>query len=287
MLITVTTDFGWEDGYVGAMKGVISRIAPGVPLVDITHDLPPQDLRSAAYVLWTTVPYFPKESVHLVVVDPGVGTARYPIAVRSPWGILVGPDNGVFSYLWAVSSPGLCVVLQNPDFHLKLNSIMDRSVELSSTFHGRDIFAPAAAHLARGVPLEVLGPSLEELGSDPVRLSLPGLWLEDTHILGEVLYVDHFGNIITSVGRLVWEGDRLHLRALFHNMPPVRFVAEQVQVIVKGCPIGPIHHTYGEVEEGASLALVGSAGMLEVGVNQGHAASQLDVQLGDPIEVVW
>jgi hypothetical protein len=288
MLITLTTDFGLEDGYVGAMKGVISRIAPGIPLVDITHSLPPQDLRSAAYVLWTTVPYFPQESVHLVVVDPGVGTARHPIAVQSPWGILVGPDNGVFSYLWEMSSPGLGVILsgsasgQNPDFPPKLDSV----TKVSNTFHGRDIFAPAAAYLARGVPLEALGSPIRDVRSDPVRLPPPVLRLEDTRILGEVIYVDHFGNVITSIGRLVWEGRRLHLQSPFHDVSPISFLAEEVRVIVKGCSIGPIRHTYGDVEVGTSLALVGSAGMLEVGVNQGHAASQLDVQVGAPVEVV-
>jgi hypothetical protein len=282
MLITLTTDFGLVDGYVGAMKGVMARIAPGVPLVDITHSLPPQDVRSAAYVLWTTVPYFPRTSVHLVVVDPGVGTARRPIAVQSPWGSLVGPDNGVFSYLWALSPPTSGAILQNPDFRLALDDFSDG---VSSTFHGRDIFAPAAAHLARGVSMEDLGPSLSDI-DPPVRFPLPELALDSGHIRGEVIYIDHFGNIITSIGRLLWEEVRLHLQPVFHELSPIRFVARQARVFMNGRAIGPIRHTYGEVAIGASLALVGSAGMLEVGVNQGHAASRLAVQVGDPVEIV-
>lgn len=290
MLITLTTDFGVEDGYVGAMKGVISCIAPGVSLVDITHDLSPQDVRSAAYVLWTTVPYFPKTSVHLVVVDPGVGMARRPIAVQSPWGVLVGPDNGVFSYLWTLSPPSLGVILQNSDFHCEPASLGDMA---SSTFHGRDIFAPAAAYIARGVPLEALGPRLKNGplagaagSSDLVRLPLPKLTWDDTRLSGEVIYMDHFGNAITSIGRLVWEGAQLHVRAAFRDVPALHFAAERAEVFVKGRAIGPVRHTYGEVAIGSPLALVGSAGMLEIGVNQGHAASRLELQVGNSVEVV-
>ena len=159
MLISLTTDFGQDDGYVGSMKGVMARIAPGVPFVDITHAIPPQSVRVAAFVLWTSLPYFPADSVHLVVVDPGVGTARRAIASRTPWGTLVGPDNGVFSYVWAAAPPDLSVALENTAYQLPATS---------QTFHGRDVFAPAAAHLSTGVPLAALGADV----ADPKRLSL-------------------------------------------------------------------------------------------------------------------
>ena len=148
MLITLTTDFGMQDAYVSIMKGVMARIAPNAPLVDITHTIPPQDVRAAAYLLWTALPYFPEESVHLVVVDPGVGTERRAIAARTAWGALVGPDNGVFSYVWASTPASQIVALENPAY---------QRPQVSHTFHGRDVFAPAAAHLARGAPLAESG----------------------------------------------------------------------------------------------------------------------------------
>ena len=279
MLITLTTDFGTQDGYVAAMKGVLSSLAPGVPLVDITHAIPPQDVRSAAYVLWTAVPYFPAESVHLVVVDPGVGTARHPIAVRTLWGTLVGPDNGVFSYLWAVAPSDLVVIVEESKYRLPV---------VSSTFHGRDIFAPAAAYVAGsagspGVPLEALGPPLEA----PVCLPLPRLTLEPGRIQGEILYVDRFGNAITSIGRLHWQGEQLHLEAAFPPAQHAPIPATRARVVLKGRDLGPVRHTYAESAPGAALALVGSEGMLELAVNQGHGATALGVAVGDVVDLVF
>ncbi len=275
MLITLTTDFGLQDGYVGVMKGVMATIAPGVPMVDLTHLIPPQDVRSAAYVLWTALPYFPQESVHLVVVDPGVGTRRRPIAAATPWGLLVGPDNGVFSYVWEAAPPSRIVELANPRY------LRDT---VSNTFHGRDIFSPAAAHLARGVPLERLGPPVD----DPVRLPPPSLEVERRRLRGEVLYVDHFGNCITSIGLLVWDGDYLQFDPVFgeegeHLMLP----AARVRVRVGGRELEGIRRTYGLVAKGEPLALVGSEGLLEVAVAQGHGAEHLGLHIGDPVEVIW
>ncbi len=275
MIITLTTDFGIDDGYVAAMKGVLSSIAPGVPLIDITHRIPPQDVRSAAYVLWSTIPYFPPESVHLVVVDPGVGTARLPIASRTPWGSMVGPDNGVFSYLWALSPPKVSIALQDPTYHRHT---------VSHTFHGRDIFAPAAAHLAQGVPLEDLGPRLKT----PKYIQLPRLDVEAVHIQGEVIYIDHFGNAITSIGRLLWNSPTmLHLEPAFQpisGLPPA-FSAPDTHVIVKNRRLGPIRATYGDVSVGAPLALIGSEGMLELAANQGRGAEVLNLHIGAPVDL--
>ncbi len=272
MLITITTDFGTRDGYVGTMKGVIAGIAPDVPCIDITQEIPPQDVRSAAYVLWTVLPYFPPDSIHIVVVDPGVGTARRPIAARTSWGTLVGPDNGVFSYVWEAAPPTRIVELANPAY---------RNVAVSSTFHGRDIFSPAAAHLARGVPLDEFGSEV----TDPVRLPAPVLTVTESVIAGEVIYIDHFGNVITSIGRLVWDGALLALDPAFGEVPSGIINAGRVRVIAAGRDLGPVRRTYGEVATGEPLALVGSEGLLELAVNRGHGVQVLGLAIGDPVEI--
>lgn len=270
MLISLTTDFGEQDGYVGVMKGVMAGIAPGATFVDLTHAIPPQDIRSAAYVLWTALPYFPPDSVHLVVVDPGVGTSRRPIAARTAWGTLVGPDNGVFSYVWAAAPPRAVVELVNPRY---------RRSDVCATFHGRDIFSPAVAYLARGIPLEDFGPPVP----DPVTLPLPLLEVEGQMLRGEVLYVDHFGNVITSIGRLVWEGDLLHLDPAFGAAPTLTLHSRRCEVFAAGRSLGAIRHTYGEVAPGEPLALVGSEGLLELAISHGHGGRALGLSIGAPV----
>ncbi|MGC9523113.1 MAG: SAM hydrolase/SAM-dependent halogenase family protein [Anaerolineae bacterium] len=272
MLISLTTDFGIDDGYVGTMKGVMAGIAPGVTFVDITHTIEPQNVCAAAYVLWTALPYFPEQSVHLVVVDPGVGTERRAIASRTAWGVLVGPDNGVFSYLWATAKPELTVALENTNY---------QRVAVSQTFHGRDIFAPAAAHIAAGVPLEKFG----SVVTDPVRLPIPAMQVTTAGIYGEVLYIDHFGNAITSIGRLVWEGSLLHLDPVFGEAEARIINADRVRVRAAGRDLGPVRRTYGQVPVGEALALVGSEGMLELAANQGRGADALSLDVGDPVEI--
>jgi S-adenosyl-L-methionine hydrolase (adenosine-forming) len=276
VIISLTTDFGLSDGYVGAMKGIISAIAPGVPLIDISHAIAPQNLIAAAYVLWTSVPYFPEQSVHLVVVDPGVGTERRAIASRTPWGVLVGPDNGIFTYLWAAAQPDLTVAVENPKYC---------RTTISSTFHGRDIFAPVAAYIAAGVPLEELGPVV----AHPVRLALPRMEVDSYRVRGEVIHIDHFGNAITNIGRLIWEGAVLHLDEALGAVEPRMIDAERVGVRLPDHAahqeIGRIQRTYGKASPGEALALVGSEGMLEIAVNQGHAVRTLGLRVGDPVEI--
>ena len=272
MLISLTTDFGLQDGYVGTMKAVMAGIVPGVMQVDITHEVPPQDVGAAAYVLWTSLPYFPAQSVHLVVVDPGVGTTRRAIASQTAWGTLVGPDNGVFSYVWHAAPPQLTVALAAPAY---------RRAAVSRTFHGRDIFAPAAAHIAAGVPLAAFGPEVD----DPVRLPVPRMTMGDEAIHGEVIYIDRFGNAITSIGRLVWDGRLLRLDPVFAESDPRVIQAELVTVRVGGRAIGSIRRTYGEVAPGEALALVGSEGLLEIATHGGHGARELGVAVGDPVEI--
>ncbi len=272
-ILTLLTDFGTEDEYVGVMKGVILSIAPHVRLVDLTHQIPPQDVRRAAFLLSNAVPFFPPDTVHLAVVDPGVGTARRPLAVRTPVGTFVGPDNGLFSYVLAEVPHWGAVELRNPAYRLR---------HVSSTFHGRDIFAPAAAHLAMGAPLEALGPPV----TDPQRLPLPYLELGDGWLEGEVLHADRFGNLVTSIGRLRWEGGRLLLVPAFRPNPPrYALSATAARVVAAGLELPGIRRTYGEVPSGSPLALVGSSGFLEIAVREGSAAEQLGLRVGDRVRL--
>ena len=278
MVISLTTDFGDSDGYVGTMKGVMAGIAPGVTTIDITHAIEPQGVAEAAYVLWTSLRYFPPGSVHLAVVDPGVGTARRAIASQTAWGVLVGPDNGVFSFVWAAAPSTLTVALENPAYRLG---------DVSATFHGRDVFAPAAAHIAAGVALEAFGPAV----TDMVRLPLPSVDEVAGGVRGAVIAVDRFGNAITSIGRLIWDRTRLHLASAFGQMLSGKtlsatFDADAVTVVGGRRALGPVRRTYGEVGVGEPLALIGSEGMLEIAVNRGHAARELGLGVGDRVSLI-
>lgn len=275
-IIALTTDFGIADGYVGTMKGMMLGIAPDARLVDVTHQIEPQDVRQTAYVLHTVYLFFPVRTVHLVVVDPGVGSARRAIALRTTHGSFVGPDNGVFSYVMAEQEIKVAVELVNPRYHL---------THVSQTFHGRDIFAPAAAHLAAGVPIAELGPPI----SDLVTLPLPRLRITPGMIRGEVLHIDHFGNVVTSIGRLFWRREELWLEPAFAGREgeKVRFQAHQASVTVGGRQIQGIQRTYADGEAGDTLALVGSEGHLEIAVRGGSGADELDVHTGDPVELRW
>jgi hypothetical protein len=275
-IITLTTDFGIEDSYVGTMKGVMLDIAPHARLVDITHQITPQDVRQTAYVLYAAYHFFPSQAYHLVVVDPGVGSARRAIAVQLSHGTFVGPDNGVFSYVMAQESIEAIVELANPCYRLPV---------VSETFHGRDVFAPGAAHLAAGVSLDQLGPAI----SDPVRLSLPRLDVAPGAIRGEVLHVDHFGNVTTSIGRLHWRGDKLSFVPAFRRQiaEQARFSAEDAVVVAGGRKMQGMRRTYAEVEPGHVLTLVGSQGHLEIAVREGSGAQRLGLHVGDPVELHW
>jgi S-adenosylmethionine hydrolase len=271
-LVTLITDFGTADGYVGAVKGVILSIAPRAQVIDISHEVTPHDVRQAAFILHNVYPYFPPHSVHLVIVDPGVGSARRPIALRTPSGIFVGPDNGVFSYVMAREPIKELVALTNLRYRLPRQSY---------TFHGRDIFAPAAASLALGVPLTRLGQPVR----DHFALPLPRLEIGRESIRGEVLHVDHFGNLITSIGFLVWCGEMLELRPAFGEGERVRFNASSARVKVDDTEISGVSHTYAEGVPGRLLALVGSGGYLEIAVREGNAAHKLGVSVGTGVLV--
>lgn len=273
-VLTLTTDFGTSDGYVGTMKGVILSIAPQARLVDLSHAIPAHGVRSAAYVLYAAAPFFPEGAVHLVVVDPGVGTQRRALAFRTSRATFVGPDNGLFTYVLMEAGRWQVVELNNPAYHLE---------HVSATFHGRDVFAPAAAHLAAGVPLEDLGSPV----TNPLFLPPPRLEVGWEELVGEVLHVDRFGNLITSIGRLHWERRQVKLTPAFQaeSVPRASFPPGRVQVEIAGMRLQGLHRTYGAVEVDQPLALVGSGGFLEIGVREGSAAERLGAKRGDPVIV--
>jgi S-adenosyl-L-methionine hydrolase (adenosine-forming) len=276
-ILALLTDFGLSDAYVGTMQGVILSICPQAQIVDVTHHIAPQNVRQAAYVLLTAFRYFPPETVFVVVVDPGVGMAREPIAVATDYGHYIAPNNGVLSYVLAHNVPRRAVVLDNPDYHLS---------GVSMTFHGRDIFSPAGAHVANGVPLTALGPDLPEL----VKLPAPELARAGQQVRGEVLHIDHFGNVITSIGQLAWLArDTLELRPRFgpDQAAQIRLEAATCAVTTGAHRFTPLRRTYGAVAPGELTALVGSAGQLEIGMNQGSAAAELGLTLGDPVTLHW
>ncbi|ARA95051.1 hypothetical protein AWN76_006805 [Rhodothermaceae bacterium RA] len=259
-LITLTTDFGTGDAYVAAMKGTILSILPEARLVDITHDIAPQDVMAAAFVLREAVPYFPRGAVHLVVVDPGVGTDRRAVALAAHGSRFVGPDNGLFALLLDGAAPDVVVSLDRPAYW--------RTPNPSQTFHGRDIFAPVAAHLAAGRTLSDVGTPIDALR--PMHWALP---IPDAQgIRGWVVHIDHFGNCITNI-----PADLLHARRAGR---PIKCFAGSA--ILHG-----LHTTYGDVAPGEPLLLIGSSGLLEIAVHAGNAADLLSIRKGDPVNVVF
>jgi S-adenosylmethionine hydrolase len=244
--ITLLTDFGTVDGYVAEMKGVLSTLAPAIPLLDLSHDIPPQDITAARLALARCWRRFPAGTVHLVVVDPGVGTSRAALAVASDGRFLVGPDNGVLSpALFALDAQ--VVQLGVPD-------------SASPTFHGRDVFAPAAARLATGIPLDGLGERLLH----PVRLRTPAPRRDtDGTLHGEVLTIDRFGNAIT-------------------NLMPAP--GAMPQAVAAGVHRLRVVRTYAEAEDGEAVALVGSSGWLELAERNGNAAATLGLRRGDTVQ---
>jgi S-adenosyl-L-methionine hydrolase (adenosine-forming) len=260
--IAMLTDFGYRDHYVGAMKGVIASIAPGAPLIDITHGVPAQSIVAGAIALAQSWRLFPAGTVFLVVIDPGVGTTRLPVAVQTRAGArFVGPDNGVLSLALEDAGPARAVELRSPRYRL---------AHVSATFHGRDIFAPAAAHLWRGVKLESLGSPLRD-GLTRLELAEPREGIEE--LRGEVLYADGFGNLVSNIGR-----DAL---AQFE----ARFPAMRLSVRIDGGAPMEIVQAYGDVRQGVPLATFGSFKLLEIAVRNGSAAQHFAAGPGAMVTV--
>ncbi len=241
---------------MGILKGVILSICPSADLVDLTHEIAPQDVLGACLTLEAALPFFPEGTVHLVVVDPGVGSARRPLALRAGGHCLVGPDNGVLTPALR-GARWTAVTLAAPEYRL---------ADVSRTFHGRDVFAPAAAYLAAGVPLERLGPAV----TDPVLLPIPESRLEGRALVGEVLDVDRFGNLLTSI-------DAARLAEVPGDGPPV--------VEVAGQPVGGLVDAYAEGPADRPAAIVGSTGRLEIFVRSGSARLALGAGRGAPVRV--
>ncbi len=258
-VITLLTDFGLEDGYVAAIKGVIAGVAPDARVVDVTHLVPPQDVAFARFRLLTVAPFFPPGTIHLAVVDPGVGTARRALAIRCRSGsCLVGPDNGLLSGALDADPAHAVVELAEPRFW--------RTDNPSATFHGRDVFAPVAAHLARGVELEALGPLIppDALVTLDIRHPTPGAG----GVEGTVQATDRFGNLISNIPATL--------------LP----VGAEWRASIHGRTF-PGRRTYADVPPGEPLALAGSHGFVEVAVHRGDARSTLGASLGDRLEIRW
>jgi S-adenosylmethionine hydrolase len=268
-IVTVTTDFGTRDAYVPAMKGTMLSIAPTARLVDVTHQISPQDVMESAFVLKSAYPFFPDGTVHLVVVDPGVGTARRAVALRHDDHWFVGPDNGVFPLVLDGQAPEEVVELDAPEAW--------RTESPSTTFQGRDIFSPAAAHLAAGRSLREVGAPIETL--EPLQWARP--ITDDDTVQGWIVHVDHFGNCITNIRRSTVAA------ALALDDPPSEERLPPVKAYVGNTVLETVCSTYGDVAEEEPLLLFGSTGFLEVAVNGGSAAERLDIRKGDSIKLAF
>jgi S-adenosylmethionine hydrolase len=258
-VITLTTDFGSDDYEAGVLKGVIWKIAPTVHIADLSHDISPHDILEAALLLWRAVPFFPDGTIHVAVVDPGVGTSRRGIAALVGSQYFVGPDNGLVSLLLTkfegFNQPTKFVHLDRPEYWLPA---------VSHVFHGRDVFAPVAAHLAIGVPFASLGTMI----NDPVRLNIPNPKEIQGGWIGQVIHIDHFGNLSTN----------LHASYLK--------TTKEVMINIKGELITGLVSTFGERPAGTLVALLDSNGSLAISVVNGSAAQVLNSRVGDKIEVL-
>ncbi len=255
-IITLTTDFGTRDWFVGTMKGVVLGLAPRAAIVDITHEIPAGDIRAGAFALAAGCRFFPKGTIHVAVVDPGVGGARKAIAVQTANYFFVGPDNGVLS--WALAKEKIKSVrrLENTNYFLQ---------PVSHTFHGRDIFAPVAAHLSRGTPIRKFGPAQKDF----VRLPWPRPRARHNRIEGEVVFVDRFGNAITNI-----ENEDLNAR-------------RELEIFTGRKRLCQAKAFYQSVPEGQAVAVAGSSGFLEIAVNGGSAAKRFGLKIGDRVSVRW
>jgi hypothetical protein len=259
-VITLTTDFGSGDHEAGVLKGVIWKIAPDVKIADLSHDIAHQDIFEGALLLWRAAPYFPDGTIHVVVVDPGVGTCRRGIAARLGSQFFVGPDNGLITMLLEKSEQSHEVTefvqLEQPNYWLP---------EVTSVFHGRDVFAPVSAHLAMGVTLDSLGSQI----NDPIRLDIPKPSRTSVGWQGQVIHIDYFGNLATNIYHFHIDKEK------------------EVVINIKGENISGLVSTFGEREPGTLVALLDSNGSLAISIVNGSAANYLQAGVGDKIEVTW
>lgn len=256
-LLTLLSDFGNRDEYVGVMKGVINKINPNVKIIDISHNIPPHSIAAARFCLMSAYDYFPQGAIHIAVVDPGVGGGRQAIALELVNGFLVGPDNGLFSGIISQNDVITAVELTNNNYWYDYTP--------SNTFHGRDIFAPVGAHIANGIMLQELGTLIDP--TTLVDLNLNQCTYYTDKIVGCIQYIDRFGNLITNISSTYLKNKSWCVR-----IGSVRINS---------------YRTYTEVYLREILALIGSHGWVEIAVNQGNAQLQLQVELGRKISVEW
>ena len=261
-IITLTTDFGTNDAYVGIMKGVILGINPGVQVVDLTHAIPPQDIHDAALSIHAAHPYFPEGTIHTIVVDPGVGSDRRAVVCQTDRAFFVCPDNGILTYLLQeIQDTGgqsiRAVAIQNQTYYLP---------EVSNTFHGRDIFAPVAAHLSLGVPATNIGPPVENL----VQLPVPIPQVSGNTISGQIVKFDRFGNAITNISESALAG-----------------IGTTYEIRVGSTRLTRLNRAYAEAGIGKPLAIIGSLAVLEIAINSGNAEVSLGLKRGDVVEIQW
>jgi S-adenosylmethionine hydrolase len=249
--ITLLTDFGTADGYVAAMKGVIAAIAPDAPIDDAAHDIAPGDTHAAAWVLAGYWRLYPNGTVHVAVVDPGVGSARRALAALADGRLFVAPDNGVLTHVLDVAREPSVVAIENEKFFGDV---------VSATLHGRDVFAPVAAHLARGTSHAELGRVI----TDPVKLPLPRPYRTPESIHGVIVHIDRFGNLVTNI--------------------PAEWIVAGSPVLIAGREL-TVRRTYADVATGEPLALIGSRGTLEIAVRDRSAAELLSVRCGAEVSV--
>lgn len=254
-VVVLLTDFGLEDWFVGTMKGVIKGIAPAVEIIDLCHQVAPGDIQGGALTLFFSYSYFPQGTIFCCVVDPGVGTDREAIVATDGNYRYVAPNNGLLGPVAArAGSSWRCHKIENPELMLP---------HPSQTFHGRDIFAPAAAHLAKGVALTKFGKPLRNF----ISLQLPAPHWDGRRLTGKIIYIDRFGNLITNLSA---EEIFTRFKKATHN----------IALKISGIQIKGLKRTYKEVRRGEPLMYIGSSGYLEIGINQGNAARQLTAQIG-------
>ena len=263
-VLAFLTDFGSTDGYTGIMKGVVLAITPAVHLVDLSHEVPPQRVASGAWVLATCYRYFPPGTIYVCVVDPGVGSARRPIALHAGNWFFVGPDNGLFSYVLAEQPVHEAVVLSNSTYHLS---------QVSTTFHGRDVFSPVAAHLGRGIPLSEFGPRIET--SALQRLAATLSVREDGEITAHIVHIDHFGNLITNIP---------------FSLVPELFTRSTVRLTfqTQGIVVTERRHFFSAPSSSTKDTTLpflynDSSGYIAVAIHNGNAAQSLHVEDGDTL----
>lgn len=263
-IITLTTDFGLTDAYVAAMKGVILGINPEARLVDICHSIKPHHIRQAAFVLSTAYSFFPPGTVHLVVVDPGVGTERRAIILKTPSASLVAPDNGALSYIIEQFSAGAKTAALPPELTaIAITNPKFWRSPVSSTFHGRDIFAPVAAWLTRGYPATAFGETISSVVTLP--LAHPRQTPDGT-LVGNIVHIDNFGNLITNIRST--------------DLPPA---TPSITIEINNHRIYGLSHTYGDGQ--GLLALIGSSGYLELAVKEGNASTFLSATIGNEVRI--